>query len=91
MLTKHMLHSKHFFKSNAILDKSYNFKLLKAEMQYIQVIIVILIDATATACNSTLDTLILSKQEKLRYTGKEQNYHPIQNKSHHHVGQFLPK
>ena len=29
----HMLHSKHFFKCNAILDKSYNFKLLKTKMQ----------------------------------------------------------
>jgi hypothetical protein len=26
--------SKHFFKCNAILDKSYNFKLLKTKMQH---------------------------------------------------------
>ncbi len=47
--------------------------------------------ATAMACNSTLDTLVLRKREKLRYTGKERNYHPILNQSHNHVGQCLPK
>jgi hypothetical protein len=48
-------------------------------------------NATATACNSTLDTLVLRKREKLRDIRKEWNYHPIQNQSHHHAGQFLPK
>ncbi len=35
-------------------------------------------NATATVCNSTLDTLVLRKRENLRYIGKERNYHPIQ-------------
>jgi hypothetical protein len=48
-------------------------------------------NATAMACNSTLDTLVLKKQEKLSYIGKEWNYHPILNQSHHHAGKFLPK
>ena len=62
MLTMHMLHSKHFFKCNASLDNSYNFKLLRiknatktAQNNNTK--------ATATACNSTLDTLVLRKRE----------------------------
>jgi len=35
-------HSKHFFKCNAILDNSYNFKLLKTKMQQRRLKIVIL-------------------------------------------------
>ena len=42
MLTMHMLHSKHFFKCNASLDNSYNFKLLRTKMQQRRLKIVIL-------------------------------------------------
>ena len=88
MLTMHMLHSKHFFKCNASLDNSYNFKLLRtknatktAQNNNTK--------ATATACNSTLDTLVLRKRESWD-NRKGRNYHPILNQSHNHVGQFLP-
>ncbi len=46
-------------------------------------------DATATECISTLDTLVLTKREKLRYIGKEQNIHPIQTSQTDHVISFL--
>ncbi len=42
-------------------------------------------DATAMACNSTLDTLVLRKREKLRYRGKEWSYRPIQNSHTDHA------
>jgi hypothetical protein len=42
-------------------------------------------NATATVCNSTLDTLVLGKQEKLRYIGKEWNYRPIQTSQTDHA------
>ena len=42
MLTMHMLHSKHLFKCNAIIDNSYDFNLLKTKMQQRRPKIVIL-------------------------------------------------
>ena len=83
MLTMHMLHSNRFFECNAILEKLAKMQQKMAHNSNT--------NATAMACNSTLGTLFLKKQEKLRYIGKERNYHPILNQSHNHVGQFLPK
>ena len=58
MLTMHMLHSKHFFKCNAILEKASKNATKMAHNSNT--------NATAMACNSTLGTLVLRKQEKLR-------------------------
>ncbi len=52
----HMLHSKHFFKCNAILEKLAKMQQKTAHNSNT--------NATAMACNSTLDTLVLNKMRK---------------------------